>query len=116
MNKQQSLVSCAMDGTICIWDIVTSTIHPAEFSTYFEEILINTDELSEKNRTLHHLESRLNEVISEHSFEVRQLSSTYENKIKQIEETNADEMKILKKRIKVNCVGYFALIAYSVAL
>ncbi|XP_065209372.1 cilia- and flagella-associated protein 57 isoform X2 [Planococcus citri] len=98
MNKEQTFVSCGIDGTVCIWDIVPNMGQPSD--NYFKEILINVDELAEKNQNLYHLESRIHEMAAEHTFEIKRLESSYTEKIQLLEENNSSIVKNLKKRIK----------------
>lgn len=100
MNKEKTFVSCGIDGTICTWDLIQNVSENTE--NYFEEILINIKELAEKNRNLNHLSSRINEIVAEHSFEIKRLESSYAEKIQLLEQNNSCIVKNLKKRIKVS--------------
>lgn len=110
MNKEQTFVSCGIDGTICIWDIVPNIEQSSD--NYFKEILINIDELAEKNQNLNHLESRIHEMVAEHAFEIKRLESSYTEKLRQLEESNSCIVKNLKKRIKVGFVRREKMYAY----
>lgn len=102
VDRGRSFISTDIDGTICIWHITDeSTDQQPINEKYFEEILVNTDELAEKNMNLNHLSCRIAEVKSEHSYEITRQDKFYSNKIKQLEEKYTDEIKCLKKRIKV---------------
>lgn len=100
MNKERTFVSCGVDGTVCIWDVVPNI--SANSEAYFAEILVNIQELAEKNQNLHHLSSRINEMVAEHSFEIKRLENVYSEKFQLLEENNSCVVKNLKKRIKVS--------------
>lgn len=102
VDRGRSFISTDIEGTICIWHISNESIDEQPTNEkYFEEILINTNELAEKNLNLNHLSCRIAEVKSEHSFEITRQDNFYSNKIRQLEEKYTDEIKSLKKRIKV---------------
>lgn len=101
MQKGPSLVTTDIDGTICIWDVKNDLENQISQNPYFTEILINISELNEKNQNLKHLACRLAEMESEHSFEIKQQESMYQERIKMLEEKYTNHIQTLKLRIKV---------------
>lgn len=95
-------MSTDTDGTICIWDVETDPQTQRPLDPYFAEILINTQELNDKNLNLKHLTCRIVEMTTEHSFEIKQRESMYSERIKELEDKYTNHVKTLKTRIKVN--------------
>lgn len=103
-----SFVSADIDGNICIWDVETCANADQQDDPFFAEILVNMNELHEKNENLDHLNSRIAEMAAEHAFEILQKDNFYSERIKDIEQNNAHQIQTLEKRIEVrrSSTGY----------
>lgn len=75
----------------------------------FHEILVNVDELAEKELNLSHMTRRLIEIENEHEYKLKRQEETYAEKIKELEEGNANAVQMLKKRIQVSVQTYLKL-------
>lgn len=68
---------------------------------FFAEILVNMDDLYEKNQSLEHLNFRIAEIVAEHQFELLEKDNFYTERIKEIEQNSTHQIQTLKKRIQV---------------
>ncbi|KAJ8735588.1 hypothetical protein PYW07_007208 [Mythimna separata] len=97
----QTLVSVAEDASICIWRLTNAdgrAIALDKDYAYSKEILISKKDLQEKINNINLLSTRMSELETEHTYQLRQAEATQAEKLKEVHEGYCAAIEELKEK------------------
>ncbi|KAF9421540.1 hypothetical protein HW555_002473, partial [Spodoptera exigua] len=97
----QTLVSVAEDASICVWRLTNAdgrAIALDKDFAYSKEILISKRDLQEKINNINLLSTRMNELETEHTYQLRQAEATQAEKLKEVHEGYCAAIEELKEK------------------
>ncbi|XP_063616617.1 cilia- and flagella-associated protein 57 isoform X2 [Cydia splendana] len=97
----QTLISVAEDASICIWRLTNAegrAIALDKDFAYSKEILISKKDLKEKINSINLLSTRMSELETEHSYQLRQAEATQAEKLKEVHEGYCAAIDELKEK------------------
>ncbi|XP_045769045.1 cilia- and flagella-associated protein 57 isoform X2 [Maniola jurtina] len=97
----QTLVSVAEDSSICIWRLTNAdgrAIALDKDFAYSKEILISKKDLKEKINSINLLSTRMSELETEHTYQLRQAEATQAEKLKEVHEGYCAAIEELKEK------------------
>ncbi|CAB3240040.1 unnamed protein product [Arctia plantaginis] len=97
----QTLVSVAEDSSICLWRLTNAdgrAIALDKDFAYSKEILISKKDLTEKINTINLLSTRMSELETEHTYQLRQAEATQAEKLKEVHEGYCAAIEELKEK------------------
>ncbi|XP_072943065.1 cilia- and flagella-associated protein 57 isoform X1 [Epargyreus clarus] len=97
----QTLVSVAEDASICLWRLTNSegrAIALDKDFAYSKEILISKKDLQEKINSINLLSTRMSELETEHTYQLRQAEATQAEKLKEVHEGYCAAIEELKEK------------------
>ncbi|XP_026319729.1 cilia- and flagella-associated protein 57 [Hyposmocoma kahamanoa] len=97
----QTLISVAEDASICLWRLTNAdgrAIALDKDFAYAKEILISKKDLQEKLNSIHLLSTRMSELETEHSYQLRQAEATQAEKLKEVHEGYCAAIEELKEK------------------
>lgn len=78
------LISCSLDGSICIWKIfnnIDKAVQLAQGFKRFEDILIPFIDLERKNDLIEQLNKKIKDTTDDHKFQLLQIQAQSEKKL-----------------------------------
>ncbi|XP_059051011.1 cilia- and flagella-associated protein 57 isoform X2 [Achroia grisella] len=97
----QTLVSVAQDASICLWRLTNAdgrAIALDKDFAYSKEILISKKDLQEKINSINLLSTRMSELETEHTYQLRQAEATQAEKLKEVHEGYCAAIEELKEK------------------
>nr|XP_021188780.2 cilia- and flagella-associated protein 57 isoform X2 [Helicoverpa armigera] len=97
----QTLVSVAEDASICLWRLTNAdgrAIALDKDFAYSKEILISKRDLQEKINNINLLSTRMSELETEHTYQLRQAEATQAEKLKEVHEGYCAAIEELKEK------------------
>ncbi|CAG4978626.1 unnamed protein product [Parnassius apollo] len=97
----QTLVSVAEDSSICLWRLTNAdgrAIALDKDFAYSKEILISKKDLQEKINSINLLSTRMSELETEHTYQLRQAEATHAEKLKEVHEGYCAAIEELKEK------------------
>ncbi|KAJ2947907.1 hypothetical protein O0L34_g9698 [Tuta absoluta] len=97
----QTLVSVAEDASICIWRLTNADGRAVALDkefTHAKEILISKKDLQEKINSINLLSTRMSELETEHTYQLRQSEATQSEKLKEVHEGYCAAIEELKEK------------------
>ncbi|XP_028156155.1 cilia- and flagella-associated protein 57 [Ostrinia furnacalis] len=97
----QTLVSVAEDSSICLWRLTNAdgrAIALDKDFAYSKEILISKKDLQEKINSINLLSTRMSELETEHTYQLRQAEATQAEKLKEVHEGYCAAIEELKEK------------------
>ncbi|XP_050681259.1 cilia- and flagella-associated protein 57 isoform X2 [Leptidea sinapis] len=97
----QTLVSVAEDASICIWRLTNAEGRAVALDkdfAYSKEILISKKDLQEKLNNIYLLSTRMSELETEHTYQLRQAEATQAEKLKEVHEGYCAAIEELKEK------------------
>ncbi|CAH2050452.1 unnamed protein product, partial [Iphiclides podalirius] len=97
----QTLVSVAEDSSICLWRLTNAdgrAIALDKDFAYSKEILISKKDLQEKINNINLLSTRMSELETEHTYQLRQAEATQAEKLKEVHEGYCAAIEELKEK------------------
>lgn len=97
----QILISVAEDASICIWRLTNAegrAIALDKDFAYSKEILISKKDLQDKINTINLLSTRMSELETEFSYQLRQAEATQAEKLKEVHEGYCAAIEELKEK------------------
>ncbi|XP_073957164.1 cilia- and flagella-associated protein 57-like isoform X1 [Choristoneura fumiferana] len=97
----QTLVSVAEDASICVWRLTNAdgrAIALDKDFAYSKEILISKKDLQEKINSINLLSTRMSELETEHTYQLRQAEATQAEKLKEVHEGYCAAIEELKEK------------------
>ncbi|XP_031769045.2 cilia- and flagella-associated protein 57 isoform X1 [Galleria mellonella] len=97
----QTLVSVAEDASICLWRLTNAdgrAIALDKDFAYSKEILISKKDLQEKINSINLLSTRMSELETEHTYQLRQAEATQAEKLKEVHEGYCAAIEELKEK------------------
>ncbi|XP_039752116.1 cilia- and flagella-associated protein 57 [Pararge aegeria] len=97
----QTLVSVAEDSSICLWRLTNAdgrAIALDKDFAYSKEILISKKDLQEKINSINLLSTRMGELETEHTYQLRQAEATQAEKLKEVHEGYCAAIEELKEK------------------
>ncbi|KAL0901492.1 hypothetical protein ABMA27_006736 [Loxostege sticticalis] len=97
----QTLVSVAEDSSICVWRLTNAdgrAIALDKDFAYSKEILISKKDLQEKINSINLLSTRMSELETEHTYQLRQAEATQAEKLKEVHEGYCAAIEELKEK------------------
>ncbi|XP_038207858.1 cilia- and flagella-associated protein 57 [Zerene cesonia] len=97
----QTLVSVAEDSSICLWRLTNAdgrAIALDKDFAYSKEILISKKDLQEKMNSINLLSTRMSELETEHTYQLRQAEATQAEKLKEVHEGYCAAIEELKEK------------------
>lgn len=95
------LITCSIDGSICIWDINDAegkkVILNDQFA-YSNDILVNDLDLKNKIENITELKIRVKELERECKYQVAELTKTKEQRIQELNINHSTVIKILENK------------------
>ncbi|KAM3967911.1 testes of unusual size [Aphomia sociella] len=97
----QTLVSVAEDASICLWRLTNADGRAVALDkdfAYSKEILISKKDLQEKINSINLLSTRMSELETEHTYQLRQAEATQAEKLKEVHEGYCAAIEELKEK------------------
>ncbi|XP_049879809.1 cilia- and flagella-associated protein 57 [Pectinophora gossypiella] len=97
----QTLVSVAEDSSICLWRLTNADGRAVALDkdfAYSKEILISKKDLQEKINSINLLSTRMSELETEHTYQLRQAEATQAEKLKEVHEGYCAAIEELKEK------------------
>ncbi|XP_075972690.1 testes of unusual size isoform X1 [Anticarsia gemmatalis] len=97
----QTLISVAEDSSICLWRLTNAdgrAIALDKDFSYSKEILISKKDLQEKINNINLLSTRMSELETEHTYQLRQAEATQAEKLKEVHEGYCAAIEELKEK------------------
>ncbi|CAH0727322.1 unnamed protein product, partial [Brenthis ino] len=97
----QTLVSVAEDSSICLWRLTNAdgrAIALDKDFAYSKEILISKKDLQEKINNINLLSTRMSELETEHTYQLRQAEAAQAEKLKEVHEGYCAAIEELKEK------------------
>ncbi|CAG9581446.1 unnamed protein product [Danaus chrysippus] len=97
----QTLVSVAEDSSICLWRLTNAdgrAIALDKDFAYSKEILISKKDLQEKINSINLLSTRMSELETEHTYQLRQAEAAQAEKLKEVHEGYCAAIEELKEK------------------
>ncbi|XP_068626911.1 cilia- and flagella-associated protein 57 isoform X2 [Battus philenor] len=97
----QTIVSVAEDSSICLWRLTNAdgrAIALDKDFAYSKEILISKKDLQEKINSINLLSTRMSELETEHTYQLRQAEATQAEKLKEVHEGYCAAIEELKEK------------------
>ncbi|CAF4793044.1 unnamed protein product [Pieris macdunnoughi] len=97
----QTLVTVAEDSSICVWRLTNAdgrAIALDKDFAYSKEILISKKDLQEKINSINLLSTRMSELETEHTYQLRQAEATQAEKLKEVHEGYCAAIEELKEK------------------
>ncbi|XP_053620233.1 cilia- and flagella-associated protein 57 isoform X1 [Plodia interpunctella] len=97
----QTLISVAEDASICLWRLTNAegrAIALDKDFSYSKEILISKKDLQEKLNSINLLSTRMSELETEHTYQLRQAEATQAEKLKEVHEGYCAAIEELKEK------------------
>ncbi|XP_037969047.2 cilia- and flagella-associated protein 57 [Plutella xylostella] len=97
----QTLISVAEDASICLWRLTNAdgrAIALDKDFAYSKEILISKKDLQEKINAINLLSTRMSELETEHTYQLRQAEAAHAEKLKEVHEGYCAAIDELKEK------------------
>ncbi|XP_046965131.1 cilia- and flagella-associated protein 57 [Vanessa cardui] len=97
----QTLVSVSEDSSICLWRLTNAdgrAIALDKDFAYSKEILISKKDLQEKINSINLLSTRMSELETEHTYQLRQAEAAQAEKLKEVHEGYCAAIEELKEK------------------
>lgn len=95
------LISCSVDGSICIWEVKNAegkkVILHDQF-TYSEDILVNALDLKNKIENIAELKIRVKELERECKYQITELTKSKETRIQELNNNHSNIIQILENK------------------
>lgn len=98
------ILTCSEDGMICIWKILNAEGKQVKLDKDFKEstdILISREEMETKMKEIRDLTQRTHEILTEHSYQMRQNDVTHNLRMKEVHEGYCVAIEELKEKNEV---------------
>lgn len=99
------LITCSVDGSICIWDVLDSegkkVILNEQFA-YSDDILVNALDLKNKIENITELKVRVKELEKECKYQVAELTKSKKLQIQELNNNHSILIKLLENKNTVS--------------
>jgi len=99
------LITCSVDGSICIWEVKNAegkkVILNEQFA-YSDDILVNALDLKNKIENISELKMRVKELERECKYQVTELTNSKEEQILELNNSHSTFIKILENKNTVS--------------
>lgn len=95
------LITCSIDGSICIWEIKNAEAKKVILNdqfAYSDDILVNALDLKNKIENIAELKMRVNELERESKYQITELTKSKEKQIQELNNNHSILMKILENK------------------
>ncbi|PNF35437.1 Cilia- and flagella-associated protein 57 [Cryptotermes secundus] len=96
-----TLITCSMDGTICIWKVAPTKGRTVEMDREFQpstDVLISKADLLDKIQLIKDLSVRMHELESEQAYKAQKSDSLHAQEVKELQEGYCQAIKELKEK------------------
>lgn len=103
-NDDLNLISCSMDGTLCIWRLINTERRAVKIDSdfqYSKEILINKDDLADKTSMIKYLENFVKSLETDHKYQVKEMETQHSEKTKELHSGYCAAIQDLKDKNQV---------------
>lgn len=95
------LITCSVDGSICIWDIKNAegkkVVLNDQFA-YSDDILVNAIDLKNKIENISELKMRVKELEKECKYQITELTKSREDQIQELNNNHLTLIQILENK------------------
>lgn len=95
------LITCSIDGSICIWeikDVEEKKVILNDQFTYSDDILVNALDLKNKIENIAELNMRVKELERECKYQIFELSKSKDNQIQELNNNHLVHTKTLENK------------------